>query len=70
MRCPRCGKENLRLEYEGKEDNKVIWRIYHCNLCSFTWRDTEPEHITNFEKRDSDFRVYPDDLERYPIVLK
>jgi hypothetical protein len=70
MICGRCGKKDVTLEYEGKENGKIIWRIYHCKSCSFTWRDTEPDYIIEFDKRDPDFRIYPDNLEKYPIILK
>lgn len=44
MRCPRCqaDKKHLRTEHEGREDGKLVWTVYYCQRCSFTWRDSEP----------------------------
>lgn len=70
MKCPRCGQEKSRLEYEGKEDGNIVWRIYYCTVCCHSWRDSEPDHVIQFDKRDPDFRVDPNHLDRYPVILK
>jgi vanillate/4-hydroxybenzoate decarboxylase subunit D len=42
MNCPRCDKAQARLAHSGRENNVVIWRAWHCTVCSFVWRDSEP----------------------------
>ena len=65
--CPRClsAEEHLRVEHQGREDGAVVWTVYHCNRCSFTWRDSEPAESIDPEVRDPDFRIFPDEPERY-----
>lgn len=67
--CPRCRGSEVELQYQGKEDGRVIWSILHCARCSFTWRDSEPPESIVSEKRDPFFNVDPDEIARYPIVL-
>lgn len=65
--CPRCRaeREDCRLEWEGREEGVVVWTVYHCNRCSFTWRDTEPDRSIKYEARKALFRVDPDRPEQY-----
>ena len=67
MTCPRCqaGEEHQRTEYQGKESGEVIWTVFHCLRCAFTWRDTEPAESIEYDKRDPWFRVDPDQPEKY-----
>jgi transposase-like protein len=67
--CPRCCKEQNRIEYQGREDGKVVWTVYRCNACNFTWRDTEPPSTIDYDKRDPFFRVDADNPGRYPVQL-
>ncbi len=67
--CPRCRGSKIEVNYQGKEDGRVLWSILHCLRCSFTWRDSEPPESIVTEKRDPFFNVKPDDIDRYPIVL-
>jgi vanillate/4-hydroxybenzoate decarboxylase subunit D len=67
--CPRCGKSESRTEYQGKEGGRIIWTVFHCLPCCFTWRDSEPAQVINPERRDPFFNVAPDRIEHYPIVL-
>ncbi len=67
--CPRCRGTEVEMQYQGKEDGRVIWSILHCRRCSFSWRDSEPPESIVPEKRDPFFNVNPDDINRYPIVL-
>ena len=67
MNCPRCrsAKEHLRVEYQGREGDVVLWTVYHCNRCSFTWRDSEPAESIDYAKREAWFRADPDHPEKY-----
>ncbi len=59
--CPRCERDKTRLEYEGSETGRTLWRVYHCLACAFTWRDTEPAASIDAKMRDRWFQVDPDD---------
>lgn len=67
MNCPRCqaSQAHLREEYQGREGGKVIWRVYHCERCAFTWRDSEPAATIDNKQREAWFQAHPDQPERY-----
>ena len=50
MNCPRCqaAKEHLRTEYEGREGGELVWTVFYCRRCSFTWRDSEPAESIDY----------------------
>ena len=68
MNCPRCNaeKEHCRVEHEGREEGVLVWTVYYCEACAFTWRDSEPPESIDYEKRDAWFRVDPGQVEKYP----
>ena len=70
MTCPRCKavKESIRKEHQGLENGAVLWSVYYCTSCSFTWRDSEPEEVTDYEVRDPFFRVDPENPGGYPYI--
>ena len=37
--CPRCGSENIKLDYTEKDPNYAWTTIYHyyCYNCAYTW---------------------------------
>ncbi len=67
MSCPRCrsAEEHLRVEYQGREGDEIVWTVFHCRRCSFTWRDSEPDESTDYAKREAWFRADPDHPEEY-----
>ena len=67
MNCPRCQstEQHLRTEYQGREGEQIIWTVYHCQRCSFTWRDSEPPESIDHTKREAWFRADPDHPEQY-----
>jgi hypothetical protein len=67
--CPRCLTEETRLEHEGKEQDKLVWRILHCVTCSYTWRDSEPASTVDPKTRDADFRVDPAKIDQLAVIL-
>ena len=67
--CPRCNGQETRLEQQGLEGDELIWQIFSCVTCSFSWRDSEPEESINYAVRDPYFRVDTDAPEQYRIVL-
>lgn len=68
MNCPRCqsDEKHLRSEYEGRENGELLWTVYHCERCAFSWRDSEPAESIDYARRESWFQVDADDLDKYP----
>ena len=67
MNCPRCntGAEHLRSEYQGREGDELVWTVFYCRRCSFTWRDSEPAESIDYSQREAWFRAHPDHPEKY-----
>ena len=67
MNCPRCnaGVQHLRTEYQGREGAEVLWTVFYCRRCCFTWRDSEPAESADYAQRDAWFRVDPDNAQGY-----
>ncbi len=67
MNCPRCQAkpEDCVQECQGMEADVLIWTIYHCTRCSFSWRDSEPDSSINYDVREASFRMDPDQPEKY-----
>lgn len=67
MTCPRCqsSEEHLRTEYEGREEGELVWTVFYCRRCSFTWRDSEPAESIEYAEREAWFRADPDHPEKY-----
>ena len=67
MNCPRCqaAKEHLRTEYKGREGGELVWTVFYCRRCSFTWRDSEPAESIDYSQREAWFRADPDHPEKY-----
>jgi hypothetical protein len=59
--CPRCAAaaEHCRVETQGHENGAVLWTVFHCLRCSFTWRDTEPARSIDPKLRDPWGRMDP-----------
>jgi Zn ribbon nucleic-acid-binding protein len=62
VQCPRCDSSDTAEVYAGKEDNVILWHVYHCNSCAFTWRDTEPAVTIDPKQRPSWARLKGVDL--------
>lgn len=67
--CPRCLEQQIRQEHEGREGDTIVWRILHCLICSFSWRDSEPASAIDPATRDPDFRIDASNPDRFPVVL-
>ena len=68
MSCPRCNtnQDRCRLEHEGRENGTLVWTVYYCEACSFTWRDSEPAESIDYKTRDPWFRVDANQADSYP----
>ena len=45
LNCPRCGGDQNRVEYQGKENGAVLWTVHYCTACCFTWRCASSQGI-------------------------
>ena len=65
--CPRCCSDlsHCRKELEGMESGQLVWIIWHCMRCSFTWRNTEPPQSIDPAVREPFSSVDPDHPEKY-----
>ena len=65
--CPRCRGDHSHCgkEWQGVESGKLVWIVWHCRRCSFTWRDTEPARSIDYAVREPFSRVDPDQPENY-----
>jgi hypothetical protein len=70
-RCPRCraDKSHCRREWQGLESGELVWTVWHCTRCSFTWRDTEPARSIDYDVREAFSRVDPDRPENYDQII-
>ncbi|MDM5197046.1 non-oxidative hydroxyarylic acid decarboxylases subunit D [Fictibacillus enclensis] len=64
-KCPRC--DSKKTEFLCESPVKGCWTMYSCPVCTFTWRSTEPENITNPELYNQRFKVDPSDMGKYQI---
>lgn len=40
--CPRCESTGVTQMHAGMENGQILWRVWHCKDCAYTWRDSEP----------------------------
>ncbi|EFH79849.1 non-oxidative hydroxyarylic acid decarboxylases subunit D [Ktedonobacter racemifer] len=64
--CPRCDDPNGAILTESPV--KGSWIMYRCPRCLFTWRSTEPEHITNPALYNRDFKLTPEMTEHAQVT--
>ncbi|MCF8568303.1 hypothetical protein LLE49_26635 [Alicyclobacillus tolerans] len=63
--CPRCDSNETKVLCESPVTGH--WTMYSCPVCTFTWRSTEPEYITNPNMYNPRFKVNPKDMDKYQI---
>ena len=61
MKCVRCIEGEVEVVAVAP-DGSGVWEIYHCRLCNYGWRSTEPPSVTNVAARDPFFQLNADDL--------
>jgi vanillate/4-hydroxybenzoate decarboxylase subunit D len=62
MRCVRCLADTAAVVAHAP-DGSGAWEIYSCSRCNYAWRSSEPESITDPEKRDPFFQLDGVDLD-------
>ncbi len=68
--CPRCQSANdqIRTEHKGlNAQGELVWTIFHCNACEFSWRDSEPAISIDYDTREAFFRIDP--KKDYPVIM-
>ena len=68
--CPRCSSPGAIEDYQGREEDMVVWTIFRCKVCCFSWRDSEPASTIGVGVRSADFAVDAGNLDRYPKILQ
>lgn len=58
--CPRCNTEKASVI--ASSPVKGAWELYHCPVCLFIWRSSEPESIIDPQKYNPSFKVDPADI--------
>ena len=58
--CPRCEAPTSIIFTVSPI--KGIWTVYHCTVCFFTWRNTEPDFITDPKKYSPKFKLTIQDI--------
>ena len=66
MICPRCDSNTADLLLKAPVDN--AWEVYICGTCSFTWRSTESEAITDPAKYDLRFKISANAISDLPVL--
>lgn len=68
--CPRCEAETTKQVHAGLENGAVLWRVFHCDHCAFTWRDSEPEASINPKRRPEWAQLKDVDLNGFKQIIK
>ncbi len=51
MKCVRCLRDAASVVATAP-DGSNAWEVYYCSECNYSWRNTEPEEITDIAQRD------------------
>ncbi|GAA3723445.1 non-oxidative hydroxyarylic acid decarboxylases subunit D [Streptomyces tremellae] len=62
--CPRCAHEAV--EHLASSPLAGVWEVYRCDLCNYTWRDTEPESRILRSRFPEKYRLTRRDVEQAP----
>jgi transposase-like protein len=66
MICPRCDSKRIELMVESPVGNR--WKVYICNDCYFSWRDTEGEEITDPAKYSKKWKLNAEKLSTLQVI--
>ena len=51
MQCVRCLQDTAS-KIADAPDGSGAWELYFCETCHYSWRNSEPDYITDIDKRD------------------
>lgn len=68
--CPRCQSAGALPDFSGMEQETMVWTIFRCRACCFSWRDSEPASAIDGKLRAAEFALDISDPDRFPIVLQ
>lgn len=66
MICPRCDSDKVELLTKSPVGD--AWEVHICNTCTFSWRNTESERVTNPEKYDERFKLTKEEIDGLGII--
>lgn len=66
MICPRCDSEKVDLLTKSPVGD--FWEVYICDACTFSWRNTESERVTDPEKYDARFKMTQQEIDDLGII--
>lgn len=64
--CPRCESDGP--EVLSQSPVAGAWTVFHCPTCFFTWRNTEPDFITDPAKYHPNFKFAPQDMAHFGVM--
>ena len=68
--CPRCEGGATKPVHAGLEGGAILWQVFHCDHCAFTWRDSEPESSINPRRRPEWAQLKGIDLNKFKQIIK
>jgi hypothetical protein len=63
MQCVRCLSDEAR-KIADAPDGSGAWEVYFCERCSYSWRSSEEDFVTDIAKRNPRFQLTDEDFER------
>lgn len=66
MICPRCESDAVSLMAKAPLDN--AWEVYICDVCKYSYRNTEPERRRNPELYDARFKIDPEKIGAMGVI--
>ena len=67
MQCVRCLKDTATTIAKAP-DKSNAWELYYCERCHYSWRNIEPDYITDINKRDPWGQLTGQDIESVLIL--
>ena len=52
-----------------RKDGKVIWNLFYCQACNYSFRDTETENVLTPASRKAIFQVDADNRDIYKPMM-
>jgi len=69
MQCVRCLRDTASKIAEAP-DKSHGWELYFCTYCHYSWRNIEPDYITDIGKRDPWGQLDGKDIEAVKTITE